>query len=138
MGMGDISLLSALKSKMFWHESRQRLLAENVANADTPGYRVQDLAKPDFAQMASAASIGSAKLMPTASTTHAAHISTSMTPVRNSVMSTTEGAVEVTPQGNGVVLEEEMMKVMSNQLDYQAAASLYSKTLGLFRTAIGR
>jgi flagellar basal-body rod protein FlgB len=139
MGMGDFSLLSALKSKMFWHESRQRLLAENVANADTPGYRVRDLAKPDFAQMASAASTGSAKLKPTASVTHAAHFSTSMSPVRNSLMTTTtEGAVEVTPQGNGVVLEEEMMKVTSNQMDYQAAASLYSKTLGLFRTAIGR
>ena len=138
MGMGDVSLLSALKSKMFWHESRQRLLAENVANADTPGYRVRDLNKPDFAQMASAASMGSSKMMPTAATTHAGHIPMSMTSLKSPMMSGTETSYEITPQGNEVVLEEEMMKVTSNQLDYQAAASLYSKTLGLFRTAIGR
>ncbi len=138
MGMGDMSLLSALKSKMFWHESRQRLLAENVANADTPGYRVQDLKKPDFGQMASAASMGESKMMPTAATTHAGHIPTSMAPLKSPMISGTETSFEITPQGNEVVLEEEMMKVTSNQLDYQAAASLYSKTLGLFRTAIGR
>lgn len=138
MGMGDISLLSALKSKMFWHESRQRLLAENVANADTPGYRVRDLKKPDFAQMASAASMGGAKMMPTAATTHAGHIPMSTTSAKVPMISGTDTSYEITPQGNEVVLEEEMMKVTSNQLDYQAAASLYSKTLGLFRTAIGR
>lgn len=138
MGIGDISLLSALKSKMFWHESRQRLLAENVANADTPGYRVRDLEKPDFSRMASAAAMSAANMTPMTSTTHASHISTSMAPLNSPMNSGADTPFEITPEGNEVVLEEEMMKVTSNQLDYQAAASLYSKTLGLFRTAIGR
>lgn len=138
MGIGDISLLSALKSKMFWHESRQRLLAENVANADTPGYRVKDLEKQSFSQMASAASSRGLELAPSARATHPAHFSTAMAPLETNMSSKMDARVEVTPEGNEVVLEEEMMKVTSNQLDYQAAASLYSKTMGLFRIAIGR
>ena len=123
---------------MFWHETRQRLLAENVANGDTPGYRVRDLEKPDFSQLARAAATRKLQLIPATMTTNPAHISTAMAPALNSENSGTEAQFEVTPQGNAVVLEEEMMKVTANQLDYQAATSLYSKTLGLFRIAIGR
>jgi flagellar basal-body rod protein FlgB len=45
---------------------------------------------------------------------------------------------EVTPEGNGVTLEDEMMKVTSNQMDYQAATTLYTRSIALIRTALGR
>ena len=45
---------------------------------------------------------------------------------------------ETTPSGNGVNLEDEMMKVAQNNQDYQLAATLYQKSLGLMKTAIGR
>ena len=45
---------------------------------------------------------------------------------------------DVKPAGNAVNLEDEMMKVASNQMDYQAAISLYSRSMGLFRTALGK
>jgi flagellar basal-body rod protein FlgB len=45
---------------------------------------------------------------------------------------------ETKPAGNAVVLEEEMMKVSANQMDYAAATSLYSKSLHLLKTAIGK
>jgi flagellar basal-body rod protein FlgB len=44
---------------------------------------------------------------------------------------------EITPEGNGVTLEDEMMKVTNNQMDYQAVTSLYTRSLALIRTAIG-
>ena len=44
---------------------------------------------------------------------------------------------EVTPEGNGVTIEDEMMKVTANQMDYQAVTTLYTKSLGLIRTALG-
>ena len=37
-----------LRTKMQWHQERQRLLAENVANADTPQFRPRDLSPPKF------------------------------------------------------------------------------------------
>ena len=45
---------------------------------------------------------------------------------------------ETRPSGNSVNLEDEMLKVAQNQMDYQAATGLYSKSLGLLKTAIGR
>ena len=45
---------------------------------------------------------------------------------------------ETTPSGNSVNLEDEMLKVAQNQSDYQLAASLYSKGLGLMKIAIGK
>ena len=44
---------------------------------------------------------------------------------------------ETTPSGNGVNLEDEMLKVAQNNQDYQMAATLYQKSLGLMKTAIG-
>jgi flagellar basal-body rod protein FlgB len=45
---------------------------------------------------------------------------------------------EITPEGNGVTLEDEMMKVTTNLMDYQAATGLYSKSIKILRTALGR
>ncbi len=45
---------------------------------------------------------------------------------------------EVRPAGNAVNLEDEMLKVASNQMDYQAATALYSRSMGLFKTALGK
>ena len=47
-------------------------------------------------------------------------------------------AYDVRPTGNAVNLEDEMMKVAANQMDYQAATSLYTRSLGLIKTAIGK
>jgi flagellar basal-body rod protein FlgB len=42
------------------------------------------------------------------------------------------------PAGNSVSLEDEMLKVSTNQMDYAAVTSLYSKSLHLLKTAIGK
>jgi len=44
----------------------------------------------------------------------------------------------VRPAGNAVSLEDEMLKVAANQMDYQAATSLYSRSLGLIKSAVGK
>ena len=44
MPISDIPILSMLRERMEWHQERQQVLAENVANADTPGYHARDLA----------------------------------------------------------------------------------------------
>jgi flagellar basal-body rod protein FlgB len=99
MATSDVPLFSMLRTRMRWHQDRQKLLAENVANADTPGYRARDLAAPN---------------------------------VRRNT------GLVATPDGNRVNLEDEMLKVAQNQLDYQAVAGLYQRSLGLIRTAIGK
>lgn len=129
MPISDLPALSMLRTKMQWHQERQKLLAENVANADTPSFRPRDLTplKPN-------SPMGSGSLG--LSRTTAAHLTS--TAGEGSFGAGRRGGYESRPSGNAVNLEDEMLKVSANQMDYQAAASLYSRSLGLLKTAIGK
>src|SRR4051812_4416132 len=48
MAINDLPVLSALRTKMQWHQERQRVLAENVSNSDTPNFKPRDLVEPKF------------------------------------------------------------------------------------------
>lgn len=128
MAIADLPILSMLRTKMQWHQERQRLLSENVANADTPKFQPRDLTPPDFdRKLPASVSLAS---------TNAAHLPGF---AGNSRFPTgRDGGYETRPSGNSVNLEDEMMKVASNQMDYQAATTLYSRSLGLVKTAIGK
>ena len=130
----DLKFIGFLKGKMNWHQARQRLLAQNVANADTPSYRVRDLKPMAFADSMSVR--GPNKVAQVR--THSAHIRGPLIISSGGLGLGMKDGWEVTPEGNAVVLEEEMMKVAANQFDYQLASSLYTRSIGLIRTAIGR
>jgi len=134
VAMYDLPILGMLKSKMQWHQARQSVLAHNVANADTPRFRPSDL-KP----MNTKQSVRTAGLAPvSAARTHTAHIQASMGAQKTAFDNKTTRGWETTPAGNSVVLEEQMIKVSANQFDFQMASTLYSRSLGLLKTAIGR
>ena len=133
MPISDIAALSSLRSKMHWHQERQKLLAENVANADTPRFKPRDLAPlkaPQSAGMTQTANLAMTR-------TDAGHINASGG-TGSSFPEARRGGYETRPAGNAVNLEDEMQKVAANQMDYQAAASLYSRSLSLLKTAIGK
>lgn len=134
VSLGDLPLFTMLKSKMRWHQGRQRIIAENVANADTPDYRSRDLKQPTFAQLLQPARGGGVGVLRT-NVAHMTGPKLSNDPAYGNLKNTDW---EVTPEGNGVVIEEQMMKAAENQMDYQLATTLYSKSLGLLRTALGR
>ena len=132
MDLSRTPLYQMITQRMGWLTERQRVIAQNVANADTPGYRGRDLKTLDFNAM-----LGNVSIDP---------VSTEATdPMHFAVTASGEDApdaqqqasFEVTPEGNGVTLEDEMMKVTANQMDYQAVTSLYTKSLQLIRTALG-
>ena len=130
MPISDIPILSMLRERMEWHQERQQVLAENVANADTPGYRARDLAPPDFANQVRFASLSLDR-------TDAAHIEGQSG--GSSTFAPDNGdRFEVRPRGNTVTHEDEMMKAASNQMDFEAVTSLYTHSLALIKLAIGR
>jgi len=135
MAITDIPILSMLRTRMQWSQARQRVLAENVANADTPSYRPHDLAPPKFATPAQSA--GAPLTTVSLLRTESGHIATSGQDDAE-FRSTSDGTYEVRPTGNSVNLEQEMMKVASNQMDYQAVTALYTRSLGLIKTALGK
>jgi flagellar basal-body rod protein FlgB len=134
MAISDIPMLSVLRTKMQWHQERQRVLAENVANSDTPNFKPRDLVEPKFDQpgTGAAGAMGSLPMMKTQGVT-----------IASSGASTSFGqnskvGYETRPAGNAVNLEDEMLKVSSNQMDFAAASQLYTRSLGLLKTAIGK
>jgi flagellar basal-body rod protein FlgB len=126
----NLPLFAMLRTRMHWHQERQRLLSENVANADTPSFRPRDLTPLQFERARSSlATVALARTAP-------AHLAPDG--VASPFEASRRGGYEVRPSGNAVNLEEEMMKVAANQMDYQAATTLYTRGLGLIKTAIGK
>jgi flagellar basal-body rod protein FlgB len=132
MPVHDLPLFSMLKHRMYWLEERQRVLAENVANADTPGFRGRDLKQLNFHDALK--QTNTVKLAATAP----GHLGGSGVSDGTRFPTDGKGGFETTPRGNAVVLEDEMMKVAQNQMDHQAVTALYSRGLGLLKTALGR
>jgi len=129
MPIVDIPILSMLRVRMQWHQERQRILAENVANVDTPNYRARDLEPPDFHGVLRSESLPMA-------TTEPGHIVSS-----GGDSAFTEDKhlrYEVRPHGNAVNHEDEMLKLAENQMDYEAVTSLYTHSINLIKTAVGK
>jgi flagellar basal-body rod protein FlgB len=132
MLFGDIPLVGMLKQKMSWHEQRQSVLSQNVANADTPGYRSRDLKELAFPDLVKNGAVGGVSLV----ATDAKHIGPNGGPGES--RSERAKSYEVTPQGNAVVLEEEVMRVSQNVSDFQMVSELYSRGLNMLKLAAGR
>ena len=130
MAISNFPLFSMLRTKMQWHQERQRILAENVANADTPRFQPRDLAPLQFDPRQPAMSELSVVR------TSSAHLAGTSGGTRFNL--DRNGGFEARPSGNAVTLEDEMLKVAGNAMDYQAAASLYTRGLGMLKTAIGK
>ena len=130
MAISDIPILSMLRHRMQWHQERQQILAENVANSDTPKFRPRDLREPDFRAMN--ANAGGVTLVRSDPGHFGLGGGTGVFQADRSA------AADVRPAGNAVNLEDEMMKVAQNQMDHQAATALYSRSLGLLKTALGK
>lgn len=123
-GIG-LPLMEQLKGRMQWLQSRQKVLSENVANADTPGFKPRDLRAPSKDTF-------SVQLAQTEGA-HMGGIAGSQT-----AASKAGQKFETVPSGNAVTLEDEMLKVAETQMDYQTVASLYSKSLGMLLIAVGK
>jgi flagellar basal-body rod protein FlgB len=134
MPISDIPMLSALRTRMQWHQERQRVLAENVSNSDTPNFKPRDLVEPKFDRNGASASgaVGALPMMRTSGS----HIASSGS--GESFDQNRNAGFLTRPAGNAVNLEDQMLKVSANQMDYAAATSLYSRSLGLLKTAIGK
>ena len=122
-------LLQNMKDKMHWLSDRQTLLSQNIANADTPGYKAQDL-KPFAAHLDKAGSMP-ALMMARTSGTHIAPKSETLSgkPI---VDRTSEGSVD-----NSVVMEDQVKKGAETAIDYQLVTNLYRKEMSLLRMATG-
>jgi flagellar basal-body rod protein FlgB len=135
MAINDLPMLSALRAKMQWHQERQRVLAENIANSDTPNFQPRDLVEPKFdanGLRPPGAPMGTLPMART-STAHMAAVGGGP-----SFPQDRKGGYETRPAANADNLQDQMQKLSANQMDYAAATTLYSRSLNLLKTAIGK
>lgn len=132
MDYSKIPLLSALVKRMDWLGERQRVLAENVANANTPGFKSRDLKPMSFRD-----AMGQAESRLGMVSTAPRHL-TGAPGAAKAERSADRTAYETAPDGNAVVLEQQLMRVAETQLQHQTMTSLYRKHIGMLKTALGR
>jgi flagellar basal-body rod protein FlgB len=133
MDLNKLPLFSMISQRMNWLGERQKVLAQNVANADTPNYAPRDLKEVDFRKMVSSGG-GSHKLQPAATDAH--HLTGAGGSAKASQVK--PKPTETTVSGNSVSLETELMKIADTGMDYQLVTNLYRKQLGLFRLVLSR
>jgi len=131
MDLSKIPIFEAMAKRMAWLGERHAVLAQNVANADTPGYIAKDLKAPDFSALVAHAG---AKLG--IAVTDARHIVPAG--ATGSFKQEPQKSGERAPDGNGVRLEDQMMKISDTANDFALTTSLYRQQLGLLKLVLGR
>lgn len=132
MDFSKIPVFNMLTKRMAWLGARQRILAQNLANANTPKYTALDLKETDFRKVVLNTYPGKMQLVKRT----AGHINGLIPP---GVTQRTERApgAETTPAGNSVVIEEQMMKMAETRMQYKITSNLYRKHINLIKTALG-
>ena len=136
MDLSQIPLFAMLRGRLGYLSERQQVIAQNVANSDTPGFAPKDLTPFTFKAKLDASSGASSA---TPAVTQPGHMqlpgAAQDGSARSGFKSITSRDSETRLDGNSVVLEEEMMKMTDSRMNYDAAISFYQKSLGLLQLA---
>ncbi len=106
--------------------ARQGVIARNVAHADTPGFRAQDL--PSFA---TALREGGGTAL---RGTRPGHLDASAVTAPRPVV---DRGAPVNPNGNSVALDRELMRAAVARQDHETALTVYRSVTGILRAALG-
>jgi flagellar basal-body rod protein FlgB len=136
-GPTDMTVFSLMKSRMQMLGERQKIVAENVANVNTPDFTPRDVDQDAFSrtmERVAGQGHGGGVDRPAMAVTQAGHMTA--TPGGGpslSIQRTPDS--ETTLDGNSVVVEEQMMKIAETRMDFETMVGLYQKSLGLLRLA---
>lgn len=131
MDLKNLSVFNMANQNMRFLQAKQQVIAENIANASTPGYLARAIEKPKFGeQIAAAAGL---KL----STTNAKHIATVGSKNANGSyrIYTPQPSEALTIDGNGVILEEQMNEASKASSEYNRMITIYNKYKSMMQIA---
>jgi flagellar basal-body rod protein FlgB len=134
MDLKDLTLFKMATTKMDWAAQRQKVLAQNVSNADTPDYQARDLKKVDFRKVLeetqpAAVKVARTNPMHSPGTIPEQETFSARKPVR---------PYEESPDKNKVVLEEQMEKIGQARADYNTAVTLMQAQIKMLGIAVGK
>ena len=115
----DLEMLKTFSAMAEHAAKRHEVLSRNIANADTPGYKAEDI--QSFADAYQSAQSMKTQMDVSALKTFKADI---------------PGAES--PNGNNVSIEDQMLKTAENKGQHDMALAVYKKTLDLMKLSLGR
>jgi flagellar basal-body rod protein FlgB len=134
MDLRKIPLFDMMARRMAWLGARQQVISQNIANADTPGYKPRDLKPLDFRTLAE----GHASMEVTPVQTSPLHLAGFSPGGQGAKAEKERHPIETTISGNSVTLEEELMKANQASTDYELTTNLYRKHIQMIKDALGR
>ena len=129
----NLTLFKALGAKMDYLNQRQRIISQNIANSDTPGYRPQDLSPVDFGKVMKNITHSASVAM---ETTDPKHLPPPHT-VPMGQEKVQKKTYDVAPTGNAVVMEEQLINAGKTNMDYNLMTTLYQKNVRMIQIALG-
>ena len=133
MGLNNLTLFGMVRSRLNWLSQRQEILAQNIANSDTPKYRPKDLKPYDFKNL-----VRQENMQLALKTTNPNHLHGNPRRIADFASQVERKPFETSPDGNAVILEEQMAKVSETRIDYRFASQIYKKQLAMIKMALGR
>lgn len=109
--------------------TRQAVIAQNIANADTPGYRPIDVTP--FRDLIAGQGESGMRA------TRASHLNAGGTAADPRILTAAANG-NASPNGNGVSLEDQMLNAVEVKRQHDRALAIYKSTLGILRTSLGR
>ena len=138
MDLGNLKLFHAMKENMDWLSQRQRVISQNIANADTPNYEVKDLKTLDFKKVISELndrSLSNGTKAISLTLTNEAQIKGTLA-TGGFKTKRMNREFETTITGNGVKLEDQAFKMSQTSDAYKLSTQLYKKYTDLMRMAV--
>ena len=141
MANGTPSIMTGIEREMRHLAERQRVIAQNIANSETAGYKARDVAAPSFADLLAQQGVaGGATSVARPRVTLTAGMAAlgAHAPRAGGSVVLDHDVTETKPDGNDVTLEDQLLKMGQVQADFAAMTSLYRKQQALLKTALGR
>ncbi len=125
MDLTKSTVLAGLAQRLQFLAARTGVIAENIANSDTPGYIALDLAPSAFEARVRAG-------LRVSDPRHLQAGGASSAPTRTHLAPDGEASLS----GNQVSIETQMMKLSQTRMDYGLVSSVYRKSVDLMRLAV--
>ncbi len=135
MDLKNLTVFSLANQNMRYLSAREKVLAENIANASTPNYLAKDIEKPSFLT-----EVQNSKANLTLSATHHKHFGqlksqTDKTNDKGFVVYTPQPKDALTIDGNGVILEDQMNEASKASSEYKRMITIYNSYKNMLSVA---
>lgn len=130
-------ILAGIRRQMDTLSNKQRVIAQNIANSETPGFKARTVEDADFSDLLGSSSGGIRVAKPRVELTAGMKGLGAIQPAGAGIV-LDKDISETKPDGNNVTLEDQLLKLGEVQADFTAMTNLYRKQISMLKTAVGK